>query len=422
MAKKRIEESNTNGKVITKYDRKMQAKKLAEEKEKKEIFLLKLSGILIALIVVLAVVGSIVYGFIKEYTAINKAYVKFGDVELTQQEYDVYYYSTVNSFLTQNKDFLPFLGLDLNKSFEKQVYQDDKTWDDYFDQITVGEIQKNITLLEDSKANNFTYDTTNEINEFMQGVDQLVKNDKISKKSYYEKSYGEYATEKVVIETQKDIITVSAYLDHLKDLEEISQEEIDDVYNADKNAYDSVDYYSFTAITEIDKEAAQEDKDKEIDRAKKKIEEFKDRYNKGEDFKKLCLEYATDEQKPIYEENGGLFKGLGMEATMDHTSTWLFDSARKADDQAVLENTEANNFEFIVFDKRYKDDDVNSLIEVDLINQAVTLKLETLMKNYEVVDIKGDLKYLTIQEDVVETTDTATEIEGDSEEGTTQAK
>ena len=422
MAKKRIEESNTNGKVITKYDRKMQAKKLAEEKEKKEIFLLKLSGILIALIVVLAVVGSIVYGFIKEYTAINKAYVKFGDVELTQQEYDVYYYSTVNSFLTQNKDFLPFLGLDLNKSFEKQVYQDDKTWDDYFDQITVGEIQKNITLLEDSKANNFTYDTTNEINEFMQGVDQLVKNDKISKKSYFEKSYGEYATEKVVIETQKDIITVSAYLDHLKDLEEISQEEIDDVYNADKNAYDSVDYYSFTAITEIDKEAAQEDKDKEIDRAKKKIEEFKDRYNKGEDFKKLCLEYATDEQKPIYEENGGLFKGLGMEATMDHTSTWLFDSARKADDQAVLENTEANNFEFIVFDKRYKDDDVNSLIEVDLINQAVTLKLETLMKNYEVVDIKGDLKYLTIQEDVVETTDTATEIEGDSEEGTTQAK
>ena len=148
-------ENNANSnKTMTKYDRKMQARQEAALKEKKRSFFTRI-GLLVALICVIVII--IIVPAMKKQGAKN-TFITVGNHEVSQIEYDYYYSTAVNQFLTMYSSVLPYLGLDTTKSFASQQYNDTMTWQDYFDQMAIDFLLESKVLADDAKATNFNHD------------------------------------------------------------------------------------------------------------------------------------------------------------------------------------------------------------------------------------------------------------------------
>ena len=130
---KQTEEKNE--KVMTKYDRKMEKRRIEEEKERKAQKRLKIGSIAILAAIAAAIVISIGLSAYNKYSALHNAYIKIGDHEITRVEYDYYYNNSVNSYVSMYGSLLSYMGLDTTSDFSKQQYTDNMTWKDYFDQM-----------------------------------------------------------------------------------------------------------------------------------------------------------------------------------------------------------------------------------------------------------------------------------------------
>ena len=87
-------------KVMTKYDRKMEKRRIEEEKELKSLKRFKIGSIIIIAAIAAAVVISIGMSAYTKYAEVHNTYVKIGDHEITKVEYDYYYNNAVNSYLS----------------------------------------------------------------------------------------------------------------------------------------------------------------------------------------------------------------------------------------------------------------------------------------------------------------------------------
>jgi len=123
----------------TKYDRKMAERAMEKKKEERQLKIMKIVGVILCAAVVVAIAAPIISNVVKKQQALNGTYVKIGDHELSELEYDYYYYSAVNNYINTYGSFISYLGLDTSVDFDKQQYDETKTWKDYFDQMTVDE-------------------------------------------------------------------------------------------------------------------------------------------------------------------------------------------------------------------------------------------------------------------------------------------
>ena len=178
----------------TRYDRKMEARKKAAAKDKRDTLILKT----ICIIIIGAIIGTIGYFSIKKVlevqAAINDPYVAVGEHQLTQLEYDYYFNSTVNNYINSYSYYLNYIGLDVTQPFEEQQYSEDMTWQEFFEQMTLDQIKQELALLDDAKANNFEYDATEEYNEFVTTAKTTARESQMTTGRYYKSIFGDYAT------------------------------------------------------------------------------------------------------------------------------------------------------------------------------------------------------------------------------------
>ncbi len=127
MAKKNTPETQTQQKAQTKYERKIEARKQQKIKDQRQEKMTKAVAVLIGVVFIAVVAGSIAFSFMKKNAVLNQTYVKIGDHELTQLEYDYYYQSTVNNYLNSYASILPYFGLDTSRDFDEQEYMDGMT-------------------------------------------------------------------------------------------------------------------------------------------------------------------------------------------------------------------------------------------------------------------------------------------------------
>ena len=105
MAGKEAPKKEEAQKIVTRYDRKVQRRKEAELKEKKQKQLDKLLGILLAAVIVIAIAAIPV----NKYLASHATYITVGGHDITRVEYD-YYFNLANS---QYMNYLTSLGMSL---------------------------------------------------------------------------------------------------------------------------------------------------------------------------------------------------------------------------------------------------------------------------------------------------------------------
>ena len=361
----------TEQKVMTKYDRKVQKRKEEKEKEKKEERISTAIGI-----VVLVALVCLVASFpIRTYLATHETYVVVNGEAVNKVEFDYQYNLTKNNYITQYGSYLTYFGLDTSKDLSTQMYSDTLTWQDYFEQNAVESLKQNKALMAEAKAAGFTYDTTDEYNTFKETIKTSAASAGISEKEYVRSIYGSYATMGRIEEYVKNDMVMNAYYQKLQEDNAPSDDEIQSYYEENKATYDSVDYRlttieadlptepteladpveattapdadtDGTATTDTTQGTAYQPSDAEIAKAM-------------EDAKVL----ADDAEKTVAKD-GEAHENEKKSSVNYLISDWLFDDARKAGDTTVITNDNSHCYYAVAFEKRYLDETPSADVRV----------------------------------------------------------
>ncbi len=376
---------NTSEKTMTKYDRKMQARREAEALEKKRSLLTRIIAIaILALIVVIAVAVPVS----KRLNA-KKEFIRIGDHSINQIEYGFYYGYTANTFLSTYASILPYMGLDTSKDLSTQMYDENTTWAQYFNQLTLSSARQYLALADDAAANNFEYDFDAAYTEFYDNMKESADELNLSLNQYLKQVFGTYATKSTLKDAVTTFLTSQEYYTHLFEGNTPSTEEVTAYYNEHKDDYDSIDYrvFSFSADTEQDVDT--EELAAAMADAKAKADSFVERVKAGEDFKTLCAEFAADDKKANYtgEKDDSLKEGTQGSSISSAYKKWLLDASRAAGDIAVVEDAENMIYYVVSFLAReYDAETQNEVISDTLAREATTEYLSDLTSKYEIVD------------------------------------
>lgn len=411
MSQKKLPEQTTEQKVQTKYDRKMAERAQAKVKEARQLKIMKLVGVVCCIAIVAAIVIPVVMNSVKKSQVLHDTYVRIGDHEMTKLEYDYYYYSSVNSYLSMYGSLISYMGLDTTVDFDEQQYDETMTWKDYFDSTAVDQATQIYALLDDAQKNGFTYDTTEEYTSYVDSIKEAAANSGDSLSDYYKSYFGSYATEANMEGFIKDGLVAAAYYDQLVADQEISADEVKTYYEENRNSYDQVDYKSKVFETPANEEENKSDVDLEVEEREQQAQELLAAVQNGEAV-----------------EGFELSEGVKMSSVPSCASDWLFDDARAEGDIEVFTDEYTSDVYVVQFEKKYYDETNDESISTLLAGQKAGEYIQALTEGYAATDVKGELKYLTIPDAVAETGNTDAEAENgdnadteDTVEDTTEA-
>lgn len=353
-------------KTMTKYDLKMQRRKEAKEREKKE----KRIETLIGVVIVVALVCLIASFPIRTYMAVNETFVKINGEDITKVEFDYNYNVIKNNYLNQYGSYLSMFGLDLTADLSTQMYSETMTWEDYFEQQTVDSIIRGKALKAQAEAANFTCDLEADFKDYEEGIKVTAQEAGLSVGDYVKQAYGSYATIGRIEEYVKESILVNAYYTQVGEEKTPSEEEIQAHYEADKNAFDSVDYYSTIITAELPtepteladpvSEATEETTEGAVEEAATEgTEAVEEAYQPSEAEIAKAMEDAkvlADAAVDTVTAEGELNENMQYADISNVIRDWLFDETRKEGDTTVMEDTVNNQYYVVSFVKRYLDE------------------------------------------------------------------
>ncbi len=360
---------------------------------------------IIGIIVLFVVVVACIY-FVKKYNATSKTYIKVGEHEITQVEFDYYYSMITNQYLSQDSTSLLFMGIDASQPLDEQtcIYDENLTWKDYFVESTVPMIQQVKALCDDAQAKGFEYDVTSDYDSYISSIASSISSAGVSSSYYYEQYFGEYATESRLEPYVKEYLTSQAYYAQLETDNATTDDEVKEEYETNPQLYDTIDYHLYSIGANAEDDATDEELEAAMDTAEERSYEMLERYENGEDWRELCYEYAIDEAKDNYDpENEGDPTEVtgGTQTTISSNYfDWLADDSRKAGDGMVYRD-ESNEACFIViFDAKtpYDLETDPSDIAGTLTTEKVQSYIDDLLVDYEVTDMGKHLKYLYVDE------------------------
>ena len=361
----------TEQKVMTKYDRKVQRRKEEKEKEKRE----ERVSTAIGIVVLVALVCLVASFPIRTYLATHETYVVINGEAVNKVEFDYEYNLTKNNYITQYGSYLTYFGLDTSKDLSTQMYSDTLTWQDYFEQMAVENLKQSKAMKAAADAEGFTYDTTDEYNTFKETIKTSAASAGISEKEYVRSIYGGYATMGRIEQYVKNDMVMNAYYEKLQEDNAPSDDEIQSYYEENKATYDSVDYRlttieaelptepteladpveattapdaatDGTATTDTTQDTAYQPSDAEIAKAM-------------EDAKVLA-----DDAEQTVAKDGEAHENEQKSSVNYLISDWLFDDARKAGDTTVITNDSSHCYYVVAFEQRYLDETPSADVRV----------------------------------------------------------
>lgn len=396
MKRKEQEETVTQQKAMTKYDRKMEARKAQEEKDKRDAKLFKIGVYTVCAVLIIAIVSSIVFSITRKHNVLNGVYVTVGDENIAKVEYDYYFNSSVNNYANSYGSLLGLIGLDLNSDLDKQQYSDTMSWKDMFDQMTIEQLVETKAMVNAAVAAGFEYDATEEYAASIANIASEAETNGIKEADYYKSAFGTYATKENMEPIIKERLLASAYYNHLTEGNTPTAEEIGTYYSENKQSWDRTDYHIFTIEAQIPEEATQEQIDEAMNAAKEQAQSFIERREKGEEFEALCMEFAAEEQKVNYEDaesDYSLKVGTYYVGATSYYADWLYDDARVAGDMIAAEDTDSNKVYVVEFVSKYyaPEDDAN--ISEEIAYNRTRKQIDALVSEYS-FDGKGNVNLI----------------------------
>lgn len=365
----------TEQKVMTKYDRKVQKRKEEKEKEKREERISTTIGI-----VVLVALVCLVASFpIRTYLATHETYVVINGEAVNKVEFDYEYNLTKNNYITQYGSYLTYFGLDTSKDLSTQMYSDTLTWQDYFEQMAVENLKQEKAMNAAAEAEGFTYDTTEEYNTFKETIKTSAASAGVSEKEYVRSVYGTYATMGRIAEYVKNDMVMNAYYQKLQEDNAPSDDEIQNYYEENKATYDSVDYRLTTIEAELPTEPTDLADPVEAttapDAATDGTATTDTAYQPSDAEIAKAMEDAkvlADDAEKTVATTGDAHENEQKSSVNYLISDWLFDDARKAGDTTVITNDTSHCYYVVAFEQRYLDETPSANVRVIIPNEDKT--------------------------------------------------
>lgn len=361
----------TEQKVMTKYDRKVQKRKEEKEKEKKEERISTAIGI-----VVLVALVCLVASFpIRTYLATHETYVVVNGEAVNKVEFDYQYNLTKNNYITQYGSYLTYFGLDTSKDLSTQMYSDTLSWQDYFEQMAVENLKQSKAMKAAADAEGFTYDTTDEYNTFKETIKTSAASAGISEKEYVRSIYGAYATMSRIEQYVKNDMVMNAYYEKLQEDNAPSDDEIQSYYEENKATYDSVDYRLTTIEADLPtepteladpvEETASTDTAADGTAAADTTQDTAYQPSDAEIAKAMeDAKVLADDAEKTVAKDGEAHENEKKSSVNYLISDWLFDDARKAGDTTVITNDNSHCYYAVAFEKRYLDETPSADVRV----------------------------------------------------------
>lgn len=332
-------------KVMTKYDRKMQAYQEQEKKAKAQKQRSNVIGIAIVVIV-----AAFVLSFpIRNYMAVNGAYITVGGEKVTKVEFDYHYAMARTNFIAQNSYYLSMMGMD-SSTIDSQMYSTDLTFGDYFEQLAVGNIQNTKAMKAEAQAAGFTYNTDEEYEETMADLRDRAAESGTTLNRYVKSIFGSYATESRLESVIREGILTTAYYEQVAGDSEPSDAEIDSYYDEHRNNYDVVDYYMNIVAAELP--TAAPDGSVTLDENGNEVA-----YQPTEEETAAAMEAAKKEAEDAMASmltDDNFHEAQSYSYTNYLLSSWLFDEARAEGDTTIVEDSATHRYLAASFGRRYR--------------------------------------------------------------------
>jgi hypothetical protein len=338
-----------NEKVMTKYDLKMERRKKEKEKQKKEEKLSMAVGIAVVVILVAFVASFPIRNFI----ATHETYIKINGENITRVEYDYNYNLSKTSYINQYGTYMTYFGVDFDSDLSTQMYSDELTWKDYFDQYAVDNMKQNKALLAEAEAEGFTYDTTEEYAEYESNLKALASSAGTTVNKYVKEQYGSYATLSRISEYIKESMVINAFYAQKTEEMAPTDDEIESYYQENKDTYDSVDYRISTFGAELPTEPTELADEEPVYTDDGTYTPSEAEVNKA---MTDARELAYEAEMTITSDGEEILGTKRSGVTSTDARDWLFDSSRKAGDTTVIEDEDSYCYYVIAFENRYLDD------------------------------------------------------------------
>ncbi len=306
---------------------------------------------------------------VSDKKAVSKADVvvaTMGDLELTNAQLQIYYWSEVYSFLSENSDYLSYIGLDPSTPFSDQVCYFDQTmnWEQYFLDSALQVWRSNQALAEVAKKNGFQLpeDAQKELDNMEKDLtERAQKGGYESLEAMVQESFGPgvtFSDYKVYMEVY---YLGYSYFEECYKAAEPTLEQLEAYYTAneqaliaegiEKDGSYTVDVRHILVMIdniakEMDKEkAADEDKEEEekytelhweacLAAAQKIYDEWQAGDKTEEHFGELANKHSHDKGGQV--TDGGIYTFVKKGQMVEAFDAWCFDAARKPGDTGLV--------------------------------------------------------------------------------------
>lgn len=352
-------------KVLTRYDLKMQRREAKKKKDARDKKIASAVGILL-------VVGLIclVASFpIRSWNTVHGTYIVVGGENVSRLEFDYNYYIAVN----QNGYYLSLFGIDTSGDLSTQMYSGTMSWKDYFEELAVENLVRSKALEREMKANGFSYDADEEFRKYEETLRQAASEQGVSFDDYLKVLYGPYATLSRIEGFIKDGLAVGAYYDAIAEEKKPSDAEIQAYYDDDRSNFDAVDYRVAIVEAELPTEPTElADPEAEAPEGEDAAYEPSDAEIQAA---MIAASVEAESQEKTVMTRGDLLENMRKTSVSSLLRDWLFDDARKAGDTTVIDDMSGHQYYVLGFVDRYLDQsptaDVRIIITESENGQAV---------------------------------------------------
>lgn len=335
----------TEQKVMTKYDQKMQKRQEEKAKAAKTDKREKWIGIIGALIIVCVLISFP----ITSYIAANSTYITIGDEKITRVEFDYAYNKVKNDYLASEEyQYMYNFGYDLNGNLSKEMFTEYLTWEDAFEEKAVMALAEKHAMLDMAAEEGYTFNTDNNYEQFKASMDYVAATAEMTVDKYLRYSYGGYASEKRLEPFVREDLFIEEYYAHLKSIAEPTEEAINTYYENNKLTLDMVDYRIISVAAEVSSESTAD----EITNAV------------------AAAENMAQSLLPTIETESDLYEDQTINDMSATIADWLFSDERKPGDTTVITDRITYTSNAILFESRHKDERVTADIRMAIVDIA----------------------------------------------------
>ncbi|MGN0168060.1 MAG: hypothetical protein ACI4AB_08455 [Acetatifactor sp.] len=358
MSKKEVQNTEEK-KAVTKYDLKMQRREAEKAKAKRDQRISTIIGV----VLVVALLCFVVSFPIHSWLTVNGTYIEVAGEKVSRVEFDYYYNTTMNGYVNQYGTYMSYLGVDLSRDLSTQMYSEDLSFKDFFEEMAVDGIIQNRALLAEAEKAGFTYDASGDYEEYMASLRESAEEANMSVNDFVRENFGTYATTSRLKKCIKEGLKASAYYNLVAEEKMPGDEEARAYYEENKDTYDSVDYRISVIYAELPTEPtdlADPVEEKPAEGTSEGTASTDSSASEAYEPSEAEIEFAM---KVAKSEAEGALKTIATEGSLqenkqrsDITSKirdWLFDSERKAGDTTIIEDNTNYLYYVLSFEDRY---------------------------------------------------------------------